>query len=112
MIICFVSCSYGDFKYSTLVEKYDRHGYKKRPRIVILTDKFVYGLDVETLKLRDNIALSRIDGIRLSKFADGFIVLRLKKAPNTTTTTNSNGNKQAYEKVCVNYTNCSRKKAD
>lgn len=43
------------FQYSTLVEKYDRHGYKQRTRILILTDLRLYGLDFQTLKLRDRI---------------------------------------------------------
>lgn len=77
-------------KYSTLVDKYDRHGYKQRPRVLILTDKYLYGLDALTLKLRDQISTKSIQGISTSKLSDGFIVLHFKL---------SNKEKGSYKKV-------------
>ena len=50
------------FKYSTLVDKYDRHGYKQRKRIIIITDQRLYGLDAQTINLRDRISLKHIKG--------------------------------------------------
>ncbi|CAF0868028.1 unnamed protein product [Brachionus calyciflorus] len=64
--------------YSTLVDKYDRHGYKQRPRILVLTNQHLYGLDATSLKLRDLINTKSIQGITTSKLTDGFIVLHFK----------------------------------
>jgi hypothetical protein len=47
----------------SLVEKYDRHGYKQRARVILLTDLRIYGLDVQTLKLKDKINLKKIEGL-------------------------------------------------
>ena len=49
-------------KYTSLVDKYDRHGYKQRARVILLTDLRIYGLDVQTLKLKDKINLKKIEG--------------------------------------------------
>ncbi|RMZ97229.1 unconventional myosin-Ic isoform X2 [Brachionus plicatilis] len=65
-------------KYTTLVDKYDRHGYKQRPRILILTNRYLYGLDASSLKLRDQISTKSILGISTSKLSDGFIVLHVE----------------------------------
>lgn len=44
------------------MDKFDRHGYKQRPRILIFTDQFMYGIDLATVKLRDKINLKSIEG--------------------------------------------------
>ena len=48
------------------MDKYDRHGYKQRARIILLTDARIYGLDIQTLKLKDTINLKKIEGIFFS----------------------------------------------
>lgn len=73
------------------MDKYDRHGYKQRPRIIILTDKYLYGLDALNLKLRDRISTKSIQGISTSKLSDGFIVLHFKLS--------NNKEKGSYKKV-------------
>jgi hypothetical protein len=51
------------FKYATVMDKFDRHGYKQRTRMCIVTNEYFYGLDAITLKLRDKIKISLIEGI-------------------------------------------------
>jgi myosin-1 len=61
-----------------VVDKYDRHGYKNRKRILFITNERFYGIDAETMKLRDNIANRYVTGLSLSKYADGVIVVHVK----------------------------------
>jgi len=64
--------------YSCLVDKLDRHGYKRRQRILILTDRYMYCLDADTLKLKDSISLKLIKDVSCSKFSDGLVIIHIK----------------------------------
>ena len=44
------------------VDKYNRHGYKQQPRIIVLTNKTVYGYDFWSLRKRDEIKINEIHG--------------------------------------------------
>ncbi len=76
------------------MDKYDRHGYKPRKRVLIITDQRLYGLDSVSLAVRDRISNSSINGISVSKYADGLIVLHIARLENGST------DKDAYKKVC------------
>ncbi len=64
--------------YSTLVDKYDRHGYKSRERILLVTNECVYGIDAESMSLRDRISNGLISGLSMSKYSDGLMVLHVR----------------------------------
>lgn len=50
------------FQYMLPVTKYDRHGHKPRPRIIIITKESFYVLDGKNFKLKLHINLDKIRG--------------------------------------------------
>ncbi|XP_078680580.1 unconventional myosin-Ic-like isoform X1 [Branchiostoma floridae x Branchiostoma belcheri] len=62
-------------KYMSPVTKYDRHGYKTRPRVLIATNLAVYILDEQDFKLKDKILYENLTGISVSELADGIFVI-------------------------------------
>jgi myosin-1 len=67
----------GQHRYSIHCLKFDRHGYKARKRIFMMTEKFCYILEPGTYKVREVIEYSRILGVIMSNLSDGVMVLRL-----------------------------------
>ncbi|KFM62967.1 hypothetical protein X975_18401, partial [Stegodyphus mimosarum] len=63
--------------YMLPVTKYDRHGYKPRPRVLVVTKESLYLLDGRNLKLKQQISLDNLKGIYVSNYADGFAILNL-----------------------------------
>lgn len=63
--------------YCCQVVKYDRHGYKPRNRILVLTTVAVYLLDVKDGKLKHRFPLANILGLHVSPLTDGLMVLRI-----------------------------------
>ncbi|XP_065831638.1 unconventional myosin-Ic-like [Oscarella lobularis] len=57
--------------------KYDRHGYKPRDRILVLTDKSLVLVDAKNGKLKQHIPFSSLQGISVSHLADGVIIFHL-----------------------------------
>ena len=57
-LFCFVFFS----QYSTVVTKFDRHGYKARKRLMILTDKHLYLVTDKDCGLKDKIQFDKITG--------------------------------------------------
>ena len=49
-------------KYSAPVTKFDRHGYKSRKRVMVLTDKHLYLLDEKSYLLKDKVPYQQITG--------------------------------------------------
>ncbi|CAL1271380.1 unnamed protein product [Larinioides sclopetarius] len=63
--------------YMLPVTKYDRHGYKARPRILVVTKDSLYLLDSKTLKIKQQTGLVNLKGILVSNLSDGFVVLQM-----------------------------------
>lgn len=51
--------------------KYDRHGYKPRSRILVVTKETLYLLDGQTLKIKQQTPLSNLKG-KLHYFGSPF----------------------------------------
>ncbi|XP_054706177.1 unconventional myosin-Ic-like [Uloborus diversus] len=64
------------FVYFLQVHKYDRHGYKCRSRIVIITTCTFYLLDGNNLKLKEQVLFDKFKEILVSQNSDGFIILK------------------------------------
>ncbi|XP_071116024.1 unconventional myosin-Ic-like isoform X1 [Haliotis cracherodii] len=69
-------------RYCAAVSKYDRHGYKQRARILIVTDKNVYVLNEKDFKVKDKLSYSQITGIHASPYTDGLFVVVVSLAEN------------------------------
>ncbi|XP_066591838.1 unconventional myosin IC isoform X2 [Prorops nasuta] len=65
-------------KYATPVIKYDRHGYKPRERVLILTDKAVYILDtIKTFKLKHRLPYKCIEELVVTGESDNLLIVRI-----------------------------------
>ncbi|XP_035288723.1 unconventional myosin-Ic-like isoform X1 [Anguilla rostrata] len=62
-------------KYCVAVTKYDRKGYKARPRQLLLTANFA--VIVEEAKLKQRIEYTALKGISVSSLSDGLFVLHV-----------------------------------
>ncbi|XP_065890245.1 unconventional myosin-Ic-like [Dysidea avara] len=67
----------GTVKYAAHCTKYDRHGYKPRPRVIAITDKGCLVLESGTYKLKEQHLFESISGIVVSSLTDGVIIIRL-----------------------------------
>lgn len=69
---------YFGFQYVTPVVKYDRHGYKPRERVLILTEKAVYILDtIKTFKLKHRLPYESITGLVVTGESDNLLIVRI-----------------------------------
>lgn len=73
---CVLGINDEQLKYVTSCFKYDRHGYKLRMRILLLTDKAIYLIDEKTLKLKHRLDLQQINVV-LTKHVDNFALIRI-----------------------------------
>lgn len=65
-------------KYAAPVIKYDRHGYKPRERILILTENAVYILDtLKTLKLKHRLPYKSIEELVVTGESDNLLIVRI-----------------------------------
>lgn len=70
-------------QFSLRCVKYDRHGYKARNRVLIVTNKGCYLVDVSNFKLKESFTFEEIQSILVSKLTDGIIIIRLpSEGPN------------------------------
>ncbi|XP_068601961.1 unconventional myosin-Ic-like [Brachionichthys hirsutus] len=67
-------------KYAVPVTKYDRKGYKARPRQLLLTSNSA--IIVEEAKLKQRIDYGALKGISVSSLSDGLFVLHVPSADN------------------------------
>ena len=68
------------FQYCTPCTKFDRHGYKPRQRLLILTTGAVYLLEIikeNKLKLKHRFPLKEIEGLILSKNDDNLLLIQI-----------------------------------
>ncbi|XP_043474032.1 unconventional myosin IC isoform X3 [Leptopilina heterotoma] len=64
--------------YATPVIKYDRHGYKPRERVLILTEKAVYILDtIKTFKLKHRLPYKSIEELVVTAESDNLLIVRI-----------------------------------
>ena len=64
-------------QFSLRCVKYDRHGYKARNRILVVTDKGCCLAEVGSFKLKESFMYAEIQSILVSRLTDGIIVIRL-----------------------------------
>lgn len=69
--------SIGAQKFSLHCVKYDRHGYKARQRVLVVTDKGCHLLEANTFKQKEYIPFQDIQQITVSSLTDGLVVIRL-----------------------------------
>ncbi|CAG2185717.1 MYO1 [Mytilus edulis] len=69
-------------KYSSVVTKFDRHGYKPRKRLMILTDQHLYLVTDKDCSLKDKIPYDQITGILSSCHGDGLFIVTVKPDEN------------------------------
>jgi len=61
--------------YASQVTKIDRHGYKPRKRILVITNLNIYLLDEKANKVKDKISIESISKLFVSSFSDGFLII-------------------------------------
>ncbi|KYN41072.1 Myosin-IB [Trachymyrmex septentrionalis] len=67
-----------NIKYATPVIKYDRHGYKPRERVLILTENAVYILDtLKTFKLKHRLPYKAIEELVVTRESDNLLIVRI-----------------------------------
>ncbi|XP_056384833.1 unconventional myosin-Ih [Hyla sarda] len=71
---------YDKMKYGIPVVKYDRNGYKARPRNLVLTQTTLYL--TEQVKIKQKIEYTNLKEISVSNLSDGFIVIHLSPEDN------------------------------
>lgn len=68
----------GGHKFSLHCTKYDRHGYKARQRIIVITEKGCYLLEPGSFKVKESFNFRDITGIFVSSLSDGVVVIKLQ----------------------------------
>uniref|UniRef100_T1J6G9 Myosin motor domain-containing protein n=1 Tax=Strigamia maritima TaxID=126957 RepID=T1J6G9_STRMM len=63
--------------YSCPVTKYDRHGYKPRERILVLTNTALYILEAKDCKLKHRLTYNNISGLSVTQLNDGLLIIRI-----------------------------------
>ncbi|KAK9736480.1 Unconventional myosin tail, actin- and lipid-binding [Popillia japonica] len=64
-------------KYASSVKKYDRHGYKERDRIMIVTDKALHIIDAKSPgKVKHNLPLNKVEFVLTSE-TDDFLLVKV-----------------------------------
>lgn len=67
----------GSLKFSLRCVKYDRHGYKPRQRVFLITDNGCYLLDASSFKLKEQFSFEELEKVTVSSLSDGMVVIRL-----------------------------------
>ncbi|CAG2120108.1 unnamed protein product [Medioppia subpectinata] len=63
--------------YCLQVIKYDRHGYKQRPRILLLTNSAIYLLNEKDMKPKHRLPYKSIVEVTASDLSDGLLVIKI-----------------------------------
>ncbi|XP_065197006.1 unconventional myosin-Ic-like isoform X2 [Sycon ciliatum] len=64
-----------DIVYATHVVKYDRHGYKPRPRILAATASSVLLMDPKNMAVKEQHSPSNIKSLTVTSLSDGFVMI-------------------------------------
>ncbi|CAB4027435.1 unconventional myosin-Ic-like [Paramuricea clavata] len=62
-------------KYCIDVVKYDRHGYKPRSRVLIVTNEAIYLVEPSNFKVKEKVLHSEVKGISVSSLGDNVLIL-------------------------------------
>ena len=57
--------------------KYDRHGYKPRERVLVLSKTALYLYDAKDMKLKLQLPLSALPGLTVTNMGDGLLIVRI-----------------------------------
>ena len=57
--------------------KYDRHGYKGRNRVFIVTDKACFLLDASNFKVKEHFTFEEVQAVKVSHLTDGIVIIQL-----------------------------------
>ncbi|KAM4049141.1 unconventional myosin-Ih [Anomaloglossus baeobatrachus] len=71
---------YDKMKYGIAVIKYDRNGFKPRPRSLVLTQTTLYV--TEQVKIKQKIEYTNVKEISVSNLSDGFLVIHVSPEDN------------------------------
>jgi len=63
--------------YCLRVTKYDRHGYKPRSRILLLTNAAIYILNEKDMKPKHRLPYKAITSVQTSKLSDGIMIVKI-----------------------------------
>ncbi|XP_063312518.1 unconventional myosin-Ih [Pelobates fuscus] len=72
--------NYERIKYGTMAIKYDRHGFKARPRHLLMTQSAVFV--TEQAKIKQKIDYASLKGISVSNMSDGFLIIHVSPEDN------------------------------
>ncbi len=64
-------------QYTVGVTKFDRHGYKARERMLVITDSAIYVLDAKDGKVKHRLPFNVIINITITKGADSMLLIRI-----------------------------------
>lgn len=64
-------------QYCAMVNKFDRHGYKVRVRMMIITNMKLYLLDPKRMAIKEAIPLRSIISIIVSNKSDGLFIIKV-----------------------------------
>lgn len=62
-------------KYCITVTKYDRHGYKPRSRILVVTNEAIYLAEPTNFKIKEKVIHTELKGISVSSLNDNIFIL-------------------------------------
>lgn len=63
--------------YSLQVIKFDRHGYKQRSRVLLLTNSAIYLLNDKDMKPKHRLPYKAISSLVVSDLSDGIVIIRI-----------------------------------
>lgn len=63
--------------YCLRVTKYDRHGYKPRSRILLLTNSAIYILNEKDMKPKHRLPYKSVTAVVTSHLSDGLMIIRI-----------------------------------
>lgn len=63
--------------YCVSVIKLDRHGYKQRSRILLLTNAAIYLLNDKDMKPKHRLPYKSVNGVVTSDLSDGIVIIRI-----------------------------------
>ena len=63
--------------YCLQVVKFDRHGYKQRSRILLLTNSAIYLLNDKDMKPKHRLSYKSISSVVTSDLSDGIVIIRI-----------------------------------
>ena len=66
-------------QYTVGVTKFDRHGYKARERMLVITDSAIYVLDAKDGKVKNRLSFNVIINMTIIKGADSLLLIPISE---------------------------------